>query len=171
MTEQEAFTTYLRRQRQRTGISLHQIAAATRIRPELLEGLEHNDFHGWPRGLYARAYVRDYATAVGVDPEEAVEEFCRLFPYGDRRAEATMKDMAMIVASDPEWRNEFTHPVDRRRSAEVNLLPKPRGLQIIAVRLAAALRAVTGAMAALTRSGGGAVHARLRRRGHAEPSR
>ena len=121
MTEQEAFTTYLHRHRQRAGISVPAIAAATRIRPELLDGLERNDFDGWRRGLYARAYVRDYATAIGLDPEQTVHEFCRLFPYGDRRAESTMKEMASIVAADSVWRDEFGHPVDRRKGSAIKV--------------------------------------------------
>ena len=115
MTDQEAFTTYLRRHRQRSGMTLPGLAAATRIRIELLDGLERNDLEGWPRGLYARAYVRDYATAVGLDPEETVDEFCRLFPHGDRRGHATMEDIASIVATVGEFKDEFPH-TERRQS-------------------------------------------------------
>ena len=171
MTEQEAFTTYLRRNRQRAGVSIPAIAAATRIRPELLDGLERNDFEGWPRGLYARAYVRDYAVAVGLDPEDTVDEFCRLFPYGERRAESTMKEMSSIIASDSTWRDEFDHGADRRKTPAVNLLPPPRGLERVRVAMASASRVFRGAAGALTRSVGGEGSARLRRRGHAEQSR
>ena len=99
MTPQEAFVTRLRRQRQRNRISLEEIAAETRVKKELLEALEANDLSAWPRGLYARAWVRTYACAVGLDPIDTVDEFCRLFPHGDRRGGATMQDIASIVAS------------------------------------------------------------------------
>jgi hypothetical protein len=172
MTEQEAFTTYLRRHRQRSGLTLPGMAASTRIRLELLEGLERNEFDGWPRGIYARAYVRDYATAVGLDPEETVDEFCRLFPLGDRRAQSTMTEMAAIVAADPTWRDEFEHPIDRRKpSAHVNLLAQPKGMERVRAAMTAGGRTFRATAAALTRSVGGEGFARLRRRGHAEPSR
>lgn len=171
MTEREAFTTYLRRHRQRSGATLPGIAAATRIRIELLEGLERNDFDGWPRGLYARAYVRDYATAIGLDPEEIVDEFCRLVPHGDRRAVRTMQEMAAIVAEDSTWRDEFDHAAERRRSVEVNLLARPKGLERVRAAMTAGVRTFTAATAALTRSIAGEGAARLRRRGHVESSR
>ena len=69
MTPQEAFVTRLRRHRQRNRISLDEIAAETRVKKEMFEALEANDLSAWPRGLYARAWVRTYACAVGLDPD------------------------------------------------------------------------------------------------------
>jgi cytoskeletal protein RodZ len=93
------------------------MAANLRIRPELLEGLERNDLTGWSRGLYSRAWIRAYALAVGLDPVETVEEFCRLFPEGDRRTGGTIQEIASIVASSSEYRDEFSH-VQGRRSTD-----------------------------------------------------
>ena len=105
----------LRRHRERNRISLEEIAAATRVKKELFEALEANDLSAWPRGLYARAWVRTYACAVGLDPIDTVDEFCRLFPNGDRRGHATMQDIAEIVANVAEFKDEFPHP-ERRQS-------------------------------------------------------
>jgi transcriptional regulator with XRE-family HTH domain len=126
MTPQETFVTRLRRHRQRNGISLEEMATDTRVKPALLEALERNDLSEWPRGLYARAWIRAYATAVGLDPIDTVDEFCRLFPQGDRRANSTIKEIASIVASESTYRDEFDHPQDRRRSAaNADPLPPP----------------------------------------------
>ena len=116
MTPQETFVTRLRRHRERNRISLEEIAAETRVKKDLFEALEKNDLSAWPRGLYARAWVRTYACAVGLDPIDTVDEFCRLFPHGDRRGHATMQDIADIVASVGEFKDEFPH-VERRQSA------------------------------------------------------
>lgn len=116
MTPQEAFVTRLRRHRQRNQISLDEIASETRVKRELLEALENNDLSEWPRGLYARAWVRAYASTVGLDPIDTVDEFCRLFPHGDRRARGTITEIAAIVAAPPEYRDEIAHE-DRRRTA------------------------------------------------------
>jgi hypothetical protein len=113
MTPQETFVTRLRRHRQKCRISLDELAADTRVKKELLEALENNDLSEWPRGLYARAWIRSYAWVVGMDPDDTVDEFCRLFPQGDRRANGTIREIAAIVASPSEYRDEFAHPERR----------------------------------------------------------
>jgi transcriptional regulator with XRE-family HTH domain len=114
MNPQEMFVTRLRRHRTRSRVSIEEIAANLRIRPDLLEGLERNDLTGWPRGLYSRAWIRAYALAVDLDPIDTVEEFCRLFPQGDRRTGGTIQEIASIVASSSGYRDEFSHPQGRR---------------------------------------------------------
>jgi transcriptional regulator with XRE-family HTH domain len=114
MTTQETFVTRLRRHRERNRISLEELALETNIKPAMLEALEQNDLTEWPRGLYARAWIRAYAEAVGLDPEDTVDDFCRLFPNGDRRAKETIRGLAAIVASSPEYRDEINH-ADRRQ--------------------------------------------------------
>jgi transcriptional regulator with XRE-family HTH domain len=128
MTPQEAFVARLRRHRRRNGISLDEIAAATRVKRERLEALENNDLSEWPRGLYARAWIRAYANAVGLDPLDTVDEFCRLFPHGDRRAQATMQEIAAIVSAPSAYRDEFSHAEDRRRAStpQPEAHPRPR---------------------------------------------
>lgn len=100
------------------------MAAATRIRPERLAGLERGDLAHWPRGVYARAWVRAYATIIGLDPVDTVDEFCRLFPHGDRRARDTMREVAAIVAHPSEYRDE-AREVDRRRRGTPAAAPAP----------------------------------------------
>jgi hypothetical protein len=107
------FVTRLRRHRQKCRISLDELAADTRVKKELLEALENNDLSAWPRGLYARAWIRSYAWVVGLDPDDTVDEFCRLFPQGDRRANRTIRGIAAIVAAPSEYRDEFAHPERR----------------------------------------------------------
>ena len=114
MNPQEMFVTRLRRHRTRSRVSIEEVAANLRIRPELLEGLERNDLTGWPRGLYSRAWIRAYALAVDLDPFDTVEEFCRLFPQGDRRTGGTIQEIASIVASSSGYRDEFSHCQGRR---------------------------------------------------------
>src|SRR5215510_4680164 len=74
MSERETFGPRLRRERERRGISLETIAAQTNVSIELWIGLESNDFSKWPGGLFARAFVRDYARVVGLDTAELVDD-------------------------------------------------------------------------------------------------
>ena len=123
MTPQETFVIRLRRHRQRHRISLEEIAIETNVKPDLLEALEKNDLSGWPRGLYARSWIRAYASAVGLDPMDTVDEFCRLVPQGDRRVQPTIEEMAAIVSHPSEYRQEIAPEQDRRRSApDINVL-------------------------------------------------
>ena len=129
MTPQETFITRLRRHRERNRISLDEIVSATRIKREQLEAFESGDLTVWPRGIYARAWIRGYADVIGLDPIDTVDEFCRLFPQGDRRAEGTFRDFAAIIAHPSTYQDELGHTVesDRRRpSPSVPVTEKPQ---------------------------------------------
>src|ERR1700737_4625346 len=70
----------LREARERRGISLRQIANATKISMSALEALERNDVSRLPGGIFSRAFVRSYAVEVGLDPDEAIRDFIAQFP-------------------------------------------------------------------------------------------
>jgi cytoskeleton protein RodZ len=70
----------LRAARERRGLSLRQIASATKISMITLEALERNDLSRLPGGIFSRAFVRSYALEVGLDPETAIQEFMGQFP-------------------------------------------------------------------------------------------
>jgi hypothetical protein len=125
MTEQETFTTRLRRHRERNRIPLADISRDTRVKVELLEALERNDLASWPRGLYARAYIRAYAVAIGLDGDDTVNEFCRLFPHGDRRAEPVIREIAEIVASQSQFKYDYRYATDIDRRAAPGAAPPP----------------------------------------------
>jgi transcriptional regulator with XRE-family HTH domain len=117
MSEREAFGPNLRRLRVKRGISLETIAAATKVHTDLWAGLERNDFSRWPAGIYARAYVRAYALEVGVDPDTTVDEFCRMFPNGDRRVARVVREQAALVGHDLRWKDDLVGSVtDEKRS-------------------------------------------------------
>lgn len=134
-----AFGPNLRRIRMQRGVSLERIAADTKVGIELWSGLERNDLSRWPTGIYARAFVRAYAQAVGVDPEATVDDFCRAFPHGDRRAEKTIRGQAEIVGlpviewhdgapGDFERRADRVDPGVQRRAAKRGNAPEASGL-------------------------------------------
>ena len=71
---------HLREARERAGITLRDVAAATKISVPALEALERNDIGRLPGGIFVRAFVRAYAKQVGIDPEDAVRRFVARFP-------------------------------------------------------------------------------------------
>jgi hypothetical protein len=117
-------------------VSLETIANETKVPIALWEGLEDNNLAGWPRGIYARAYVREYAALIGVDPDETVDEFCRLFPEGDRRQARLLHEHAAIVGHQLAWSDNLRVPDRRTPSASAS---SPSSSNATARRVAAAL--------------------------------
>jgi cytoskeleton protein RodZ len=70
----------LRAARERRGVSLRQISAATKISVSALEALERNEISKLPGGIFSRAFVRSYAAEVGLDPDEAIQDFLAQLP-------------------------------------------------------------------------------------------
>src|SRR5215510_10031240 len=101
MSDRDTFGPRLRSERERRGISIETIVTVTKVGADLWLGLERNDFSKWPSGIFARAFVRDYAKAVGLDADDVVDEFCRLFPQGDRRAARIIKAHAEMIGHTP----------------------------------------------------------------------
>lgn len=81
--DRDAFGSRLRGQREHRGITLKAIAESTKLKESLLAALERGDLSQWPQGLFRRAYIRDYATAIGLPAQSVVDEFNRLFPEQD----------------------------------------------------------------------------------------
>ena len=54
------------------GIPLQQVVAATGMTLRIVEALDSGRFAAIPPGIYARSFVRAFATAVGLDPDEAL---------------------------------------------------------------------------------------------------
>jgi cytoskeletal protein RodZ len=56
--------------RRNRGISLEQIAEATKIGVRTLEAIEQGDFRKLPGGIYNTSYIRQYARAIEFDESE-----------------------------------------------------------------------------------------------------
>src|SRR5687767_11118672 len=84
MTERVAATDFgakMKRAREERGVSLRQIATATKISVSALEALERNDISRLPGGIFSRAFVRAYAVEIGLDPEATIRDFITQFPH------------------------------------------------------------------------------------------
>jgi transcriptional regulator with XRE-family HTH domain len=117
IAQRRAFGDRLRRQRERQNVSLAQIAEATKVTASLFAGLERGDCSRWPGGVYNRAFVRGYARAVQLDPDEITAEFVEYYeaptPETIQRAAAQPPEAAparpplrIALAVDPSdnWR-------------------------------------------------------------------
>jgi cytoskeletal protein RodZ len=77
--------------RRERGISLDEIASATKIGVRLLRAIEEGDFRKLPGGIYNTSYIRQYARAVDVDECELV---------------AVYEESTRVAANHPATRNK-----------------------------------------------------------------
>lgn len=73
------FGEWLRRHREKRGISLKALADQTKITASLYADLERGDCSRWPGGIYNRSWVRSYAVAIGLDADDVAQRFSRCF--------------------------------------------------------------------------------------------
>lgn len=76
----QTFGAQMRRHREKRRITLDQVAIETKVSASLFRSLEAGECARWPGGIYSRSYVRAYATAIGIDPDRAVEVFAYCYP-------------------------------------------------------------------------------------------
>lgn len=65
----------LRRERELRGITLEEVAVATKIGTRNLRALEEENFSQLPGGIFNKGFVRAYARYVGIDEEQAVGDY------------------------------------------------------------------------------------------------
>ena len=105
-TPRQEFGLALKAIRERKGVTLAQIAGATKVPADLFAAFERGDLRRWPKGLFRRAFFRGYAGMIGVRVDETCEEFARLFPdeeaAGATRATVESSE-AVRLALDASW--------------------------------------------------------------------
>lgn len=69
---EESIGSYLRRQRNMRQIPLAEVSQATKISMKTLEALEGDDFSKVPGYVFAKGFVKQYAKAIGLDPDETM---------------------------------------------------------------------------------------------------
>jgi transcriptional regulator with XRE-family HTH domain len=74
-SELASFGEELRREREIRGISLKEIADATKISRRFLEAVERNDHKTLPAPVFTRGFVREYARYLGLNTEEMVNRY------------------------------------------------------------------------------------------------
>jgi cytoskeletal protein RodZ len=104
------FGVKMKRLREERGVSLRQIADATKLSVGALEALERDDISRLPGGIYSRAFVRSYAIEVGLDPEQTVRDFMLQFPHDS------------VTAGSPHAPQQGHTPLASRRGQVVAII-------------------------------------------------
>src|SRR5574339_184150 len=93
----------LRQAREARGLTIDDIGRKTGARKALLHLIDDGAFERLPAGLYGRAAVRAYATAVGIDPAAALAAVAAELPRGEDPLDglARVRGLARRAASRP----------------------------------------------------------------------
>ncbi len=71
----ETIGTFLKRSRLARGMSLGEVARATRIPSQSLERIEADHFDDLPGEVFTRGFLKAYASAVGLSPDEVLGRY------------------------------------------------------------------------------------------------
>ena len=69
------FGEHLKREREMRGVTLEEIAAATRISTRFLEAIENEQWDQLPGGVFNRGFIRSIARFLGLDEDSLVAEY------------------------------------------------------------------------------------------------
>ncbi len=92
----------LQREREMRGITLEEIAEATKIGTRSLRALEEQDFDKLPGGIFNKGFVRAYSKYLGIDEDQAVADY--VTAVGEAQASGKLKipDTAKAAAEEDE---------------------------------------------------------------------
>ncbi|MBA3352628.1 MAG: helix-turn-helix domain-containing protein [Blastocatellia bacterium] len=68
----------LRQAREERGISISEVAEQTRISSLYLKSIEDDNYKPLPGGIFNKGFIKSYAKYVGIDENEALQDYARL---------------------------------------------------------------------------------------------
>lgn len=104
---------HLKTAREEKGFTLEELQTLTKIQKRYLVAIEEGDFSRLPGDFYARAFVKSYADAVGLNPELLFEEYRDELPK-------TKQDQ---VELPPRMTRSKPRPAVKKKSKFTTLLP------------------------------------------------
>ncbi|KIL47784.1 helix-turn-helix domain-containing protein [Jeotgalibacillus campisalis] len=66
--------------REEKGLSLEEVQSLTKIQQKYLQGIEDGNYTMMPGSFYVRAFIKQYAEAVGLNPDKLFEEYANDIP-------------------------------------------------------------------------------------------
>ena len=121
----------LQKARQEKRLTIDEVAAATKIRPERIVDLEADDLTHFPSLVYARSFLVKYARFLGLDIQDDLENF------QVNRAVALGEFKYLTAAPPPKYRPEPRLNQPRKSLAPPLILAVIAGVILIGVPLVA----------------------------------
>jgi len=110
-SELASFGEELRREREIRGISLKEIADATKISKRFLEAVERNDHRTLPAPVFTRGFIREYARYLGLNADEIVNRY-NYAAAGDDRIEKSVH-LERLAHREPPMKKGIPPPYAR----------------------------------------------------------
>lgn len=112
----------LKEAREAKGMSLSDVQETTKIQKRYLEGIEEGAYDIMPGKFYVRAFIKQYAEAVGLNAEELFEEFKDEVP-SSKEDEVPLRPTGAAAAAEKKTRVDASKPI-RESSKWLDYLPK-----------------------------------------------
>ena len=90
----------LREAREERGISITEVSEQTRISPHYIESIENDNYKPLPGGIFNKGFVRSYAKYVGIDENEALQDYSRLAASIESEQAASQRSYRPEVLTD-----------------------------------------------------------------------
>ncbi|UOQ47811.1 DUF4115 domain-containing protein [Gracilibacillus caseinilyticus] len=71
----------LKEERERQNMTLQDVQTMTKIQVRYLDAIEQERFNVMPGSFYVRAFIKEYATILGINPDELMEEYKKDLPF------------------------------------------------------------------------------------------
>lgn len=95
-TSRDTVGRYLQTSRLKTGLSISDVSRLTRITADCLTALEADDYAGLPPRAYVKSFIRNYARAVGINPDVGINLYLADLNRKDREARRRRKRQANL---------------------------------------------------------------------------
>jgi cytoskeletal protein RodZ len=95
----------LRQARESRGISISEVAEHTRISALYLESIENNDYRALPGGIFNKGFVKSYAKYLGLNDQEALQDYAALITEQGSDANDDPKTYRPQVLTDERSRS------------------------------------------------------------------
>jgi cytoskeletal protein RodZ len=90
----------LRQAREERGITLSEVADQTRISGLYIESIENDDYRSLPGGIFNKGFVKSFAKYVGVDEQEALQDYANLAANQDHQIVDELRTYRPEVLTD-----------------------------------------------------------------------
>jgi cytoskeleton protein RodZ len=98
----ESFGQKMKKEREKQGITLDEIAVATKIGTRNLRAIEENEFNKLPGGIFNKGFVRAYARHLGMDEDRVVGDYLEASGEAKAAEEAQAQEVFPINVVEKE---------------------------------------------------------------------
>lgn len=96
--------------REEKGLTVSQVADATRMMVQVVEDLEREDFRRIAAPIYGRGFIKLYAEHLGLDPEPLIRDFMEIYT-GSRPPQVVRRPLPELPSTGAEAAQEPEKPV------------------------------------------------------------